>query len=155
MDGLLFLKIIDWIQTYGLQVIGIIIVIILSRYFIQTLLWVISLAVKLILGVIQGLLSMTLIILNIMPASLQEKMNRLIVNVESFIRKMEKINRMIKGWFEGAPKKYVKVHFSIVRFIRSAAVLFVVASVLVLVVNVFIQKTLTVEQILMHISTKV
>lgn len=152
MDELLFLKIIDLVKNYGLQVIGFIIIIILSRFFIQALLWVLSLAVKLVLGVIQVIFSLVLVILNFMPASLHDKMNKLIVKIEAFIRSMEKANKNVKGWFADAPKKYVKIHFSIMRFIRSVALLAVVASVLVLVVNVFIQKSLTVEQILLYIS---
>lgn len=153
MDELLFLKIIDWIRNYGLQVIGFIIIIILSRFFIQALLWVLSLAVKIVLGVIQIFFSAVLLILNIMPSSLQEKMNKLIVKVESFIRSMENANRNVKDWFADAPMKYVKIHISIMRFIRSVALLSVVASVLVLVINVFIQKSLTVEQIFMYLSS--
>lgn len=153
MDELLFLKIIDWVKEYGLQVIGFIIIIILSRFFIQTLLWVLSLAVKLVLGLVQVIISLVLIILNLMPATLQEKMNKIIVKIEAFIRSMEKANKNVKVWFADAPNKYVKIHFSIMRFIRSAALLAVVASILVLVVNVFIQESLTIEQILFHISS--
>lgn len=88
-----------------------------------------------------------------MPGSLQEKMNKLIVQIESFIRKTEITSENVKHWFEDAPRKYMKVQVHIVKFIKSALFLFGVTSLLVLVFNVFIQKSLTVEQILIYISS--
>jgi hypothetical protein len=152
MDKLLFLKIIDFIKSYGLQVIGIIIIIFLSKYFIQALLWVIKLLVYILLGVINIVFIIIRFILTIMPASLQDKMNKLIVKVESFIRSMENTNRRVKAWFAAAPSQYANVHRYITKFIKSAVVLFFLFSILVLVVNVFIQKSLSAEKILTYLS---
>lgn len=153
MNDILFLKIIDLTKAFGLQVIGLIIIVFLSTFFIQALLWALNWPVKIILFMIKMVFSIILIILNIMPGSLQEKMNKFIVKIESFIRITEKASENVKQWFENAPRKYIKVQVHIVKFIKSAVILFGITSLLVLVFNVFIQKSLTVEQILIYISS--
>lgn len=153
MDELLFLKIIDWVKDYGLQVIGLIIIIFLSKFFIQAILWILNLAIKVVLGFIHIIFVIIRFILTIIPSVIHDKMNKFIVRVESLIRNMENINRRVKSWFGVAPQNYEKIHVNIVKLIKSATVLFVVISALVLVINVFFQKSLTIEQILIHITS--
>ncbi|WJN47507.1 hypothetical protein QUH71_26435 (plasmid) [Priestia aryabhattai] len=153
MDELLFLKIIDWVKDYGLQVIGLIIIIFLSKFFIQAILWILNLAIKVVLGFIHIIFVIIRFTLTIIPSVIHDKMNKFIVRVESLIRNMENINRRVKSWFGVAPQNYEKIHVNIVKLIKSAAVLFVVISALVLVINVFFQKSLTIEQILIHITS--
>ncbi|MGG0338162.1 hypothetical protein [Priestia aryabhattai] len=153
MDELLFLKITDWVKDYGLQVIGLIIIIFLSKFFIQAILWILNLAIKMVLGVIHILFIIIRFILAMIPSVIQDKMNKFIVRVESLIRNMENNNRRVKSWFDVAPQNYEKIHDNIMKLIKSVAVLFVVISALVLVINVFFQKSLTIEQILIHITS--
>lgn len=151
MDKISFLKIIDFIRDYGIQTFGIIIIILLSRYFMQTLLWLLSLVVSLLLFIVHLLFSLFHIMLSILPGALQEKLNSVIVKIETVIRKNEAFSYKLKGWFRDAPSSYVHIHRRIVQFIKAAVLFAALASLFVLIFNVFIQKSLTVKQIIEYI----
>ncbi|MFA9558112.1 hypothetical protein ACERII_12450 [Evansella sp. AB-rgal1] len=151
MDELLFLRIIDGVKMYGIQVIGIILIIILSKYFIQIFLWVVSIVVSILLAIIKIIFSIILFILHLMPAVLQEKLNKLIYKTEAGIRGMEIRNGRIKEWFAGAPRAYEKIHRNILKVIQGAFKIFLIVCVVIFIINVFIQRSLNIEQIINHL----
>lgn len=149
MEQPLFLKIIDYIDLYGLQVIGIILIIFLSKFFIQAILLVISAVVFILMGIFKILLNVVHFLLTLIAG---KKLNKVIFKIESILRGMGENNDRIKEWFKDAPAKYVTIHKYITNGIKSVITLAVILSIVIFIYNVFIEKSLSIEQIVYHID---
>lgn len=151
MDGELFLVLIDLIEKYGLQALGIIVVILISKPIVIGLFWVLYFFIGTAIIVIKILLFILLLIIKSMPKAIHNKLDKFTYQIENVDRKVAEFNKNLKLWFQRAPTRYSAIHEHLIRGIKYAGLFAIAIYGVVFIVNVFIQKTLTVEQILNYI----
>lgn len=150
MDEFISIKVLELVKSYGLQVLGVLIVI----FFIKGLFILLIQAVLVIVGTVLFLLGFILkiirSILNRTSGDLRNKVDKILVTIEARDRKLESRWKFCYGSVKKIPAHYDKFQNRYIKVVKGALVTGLILIAVLLIFDIVIQKRYSIEQLFLH-----
>lgn len=152
MDEFISIKLLELIKSYGLQILGGLIVIFFMKWLLILLLQIVMTIIGTVLFLLGFILKIIWFVINLSSGELRNKLDKILVFIEGRYRTLESQRKYSFGSIERIPTRYEMFQNMYVKFAKGALISGLVLIVVLLIFDILIQKRYSIEELFLYMS---